>query len=74
MRPLPSLPYEISSWVYGRSVNLDFHVVYNKNRYSCPYQYSGKRVDLRLTDTLLKIYYKGERVTTHNRFPDYMKN
>ena len=74
MRPLPSLPYEISSWVYGRSVNLDFHVVYNKNRYSCPYQYSGKKVDLRLTDTLLEIYYKGERVTTHNRFPDYMKN
>ena len=22
----------------------------------------------------MEIYYKGERLTTHNRFPDYMKN
>jgi len=74
MRSLPSLPYEISTWVYGRAVNLDFHVVYNKNRYSCPYQYSGKKVDLKLTDLTLEIFYKGERLTTHNRYPDYMKN
>jgi hypothetical protein len=22
----------------------------------------------------VELYYKGERLTTHNRFPDYMKN
>ena len=43
LRPLPDTPYEIAEWVYGRTVNLDFHVVYKKNRYSCPYQYAKKR-------------------------------
>ena len=60
--------------VYGRAVNLDFHVVYKKNRYSCPYQYAKKKVDLKVTDRFVELYYKGERLTTHNRFPDYMKN
>ena len=31
LRPLPDVPYEIAEWVYGRAVNLDFHVVYKKN-------------------------------------------
>ena len=74
LRTLPALPYEISRWEYGRSVNIDFHVVYKKNRYSCPYQYAGKKVDLRLTDSLLEIYYKGERISTHSRFPEYVHN
>ena len=74
LRPLPDVPYEIAEWVYNRAVNLDFHVVYKKNRYSCPYQYAKRKVDLKVTDRFVEIYYKGERLTTHNRFPDYMKN
>ena len=27
LRPLPDVPYEIAEWIYGRAVNLDFHVV-----------------------------------------------
>lgn len=74
LRPLPDVPYVIAEWVYGRAVNLDFHVVYKKNRYSCPYQFAKKKVDLKVTDQTVEIYCKGERLTTHNRFPDYMKN
>lgn len=74
LRPLPDVPYEIAEWVYDRAVNLDFHVVYKKNRYSCPYQYAKKKVDLKVTDRFVELYHKGERLTTHNRFPDYMKN
>ncbi|MBO2516352.1 MAG: integrase [Clostridiales bacterium] len=75
LHPLPPLPYEIANWVYGRAINLDFHVVYNGNRYSCPYQYvDKKKVDLRITESTLEIYYKDERLTTHNLFPEYVKN
>lgn len=75
LHPLPSLPYEIANWIYGRTINLDFHVVYNGNRYSCPYQYvEKKKVDLRITESTLEIYYKDERLTTHNLFPEYVKN
>lgn len=31
-------------------------------------------MDLKLTDMALEIFYKGDRLTTHNHFPDYMKN
>jgi transposase len=74
LQNLPTIPYEIAEWVYGRKVNLDCHVVYNKNRYSCPYQHVGKTADLKITDALVEIYIKGERVATHNRFPKYAVN
>lgn len=74
LHALPDIPYEIATWIYGRTVNLDFHVVFEKNRYSCPYQYVRKTVDLRVTDTTVEIYYKHNRIATHNRFAAGRKN
>ncbi len=74
LHPLPAIPYEIATWVYGRKVNLDFHVVFEHNKYSCPYQYVHKSVDLRVTDTLVEIYSGDTRLTTHNRFASGRKN
>lgn len=74
LRPLPVIPYEIATWKYGRSVYLDCHVVLDKNHYSCPYQYVGKKVDLRITDSLVEIYCKSERIASHHRFPAYLSN
>ena len=72
LRELPDIPYEIAEWIYKRKVNLDFHIVYDKNRYSCPYQYVGKYADLKITDRSLEIYISGERVSTHTKYPDYI--
>jgi hypothetical protein len=74
MRDLPRIPYEIANWVYGRSVNLDCHIVYGKNRYSCPYSLVGRKVDLKITDTTLEIYSQSARVATHILFPPYVTN
>lgn len=74
LHALPKIPYEIATWVYGRKVNIDYHVVFEYNRYSCPYQYSHKKVDLRVTDTTVEIYSGENRLSTHNRFPDGRKN
>ncbi|MEG2871272.1 MAG: IS21 family transposase, partial [Clostridium sp.] len=74
LHPLPVTPYEIASWVYGRKVNIDFHVVFEYNRYSCPYQYAHKSVDLRITDTTVEIYSGETRLATHNRFSAGRKN
>lgn len=74
LHALPEIPYEIATWIYGRSVNIDFHVVFEYNRYSCPYQYAKKKVDLRVTDTTVEIYYNDVRLATHNRFPAGRKN
>lgn len=74
LHSLPAIPFEIADWVYGRKVTLDSHVIYKKNRYSCPYQYVGKTVDLKVTASTLEIYYQHERIATHVRFPDYAVN
>lgn len=74
LRPLPDIPYEIATWVYGRKVNLNSHIVFEKNYYSCPYQHVGNQADLKVTDSSVEIYVKGQRVATHNRFPEYINN
>ncbi len=74
LQPLPDIPYEIATWVYGRTVNLNCHVVFMKKFYSCPYQYVRQKADVKVTDTTIEIYVKGERVSTHTKFPEYVKN
>lgn len=74
LHSIPAIPYEIATWVYGRKVNIDYHVVFEYNRYSCPYQYVHKKVDLRITDTTVEIYSGDNRLTTHNRFSAGRKN
>lgn len=74
LRELPTVPYEIANWIYGRRIYPDCHVASDKNHYSCPYQYVGKQVDLKVTESLIEIYHEGERIATHRRFPDYVTN
>jgi transposase len=73
LRELPSVPYEVAEWVYGHSVNIDCHVAYKTNRYSAPYRYVGKKVDLKVSASLLEIYFNGERIASHQKQPDYIK-
>lgn len=74
LQPLPPVPYEVCTWAYGRKVALDCHVSYAKNHYSCPWQHVGKKVDLRVTDTVLEVYLGTERIATHPVFPAYVSN
>lgn len=48
LHPLPSIPYEIATWVYGRKVNIDFHVVFECNRYSAVLRLGNKYSEARL--------------------------
>lgn len=73
LAPLPATPFEVCDWVYGRKVNLNFHVVYGTNRYSAPYRLVGKKVDLKVTESTVEIYHGGERVATHPRIPDFAR-
>ena len=35
--------------------------------YSVPYEYVGKRVEVRQTNSIVEIYYKGTRICSHAR-------
>lgn len=62
LRPLPDVRYDVAEWVYNRSVNLDLHVMYAKNRYSVPHRYVGRKIDLRVGEFTLSIYHAGDRM------------
>lgn len=39
-----------------------------------PYRFVGKTVDLKITDSVIEIYYGHERISSHKRFPSYVRN
>lgn len=60
--PLPDVRYDVCERVCNRSVGLDFHVVYAKNRCSVPHRYVGRKADLRVDEPTPSIYHAGERI------------
>lgn len=66
LQPLPALPYEYAHWKQA-TVQLNYHVSVDSQNYSCPYAYVRKRVDVRITRSLVEIYYRGRRIASHPR-------
>lgn len=50
LKPLPATPFELTQWQTA-TVNIDYHVEFEKHWYSVPYKLVGKRVDIRATAT-----------------------
>lgn len=74
LRQLPITPFEPVEWDYNHKIYPDCHIIYEKNHYSCPYQYLGNTADLRISKSLVEIYCNDERIASHVRFPAYMSN
>lgn len=66
MQPLPAFPYEFASWKVA-TVQLNYHVNFDKQYYSVPYAYARKKVDIRSTERLIEVYYQGNRICSHRR-------
>jgi transposase len=66
LKPLPPTPYELSQWQTPR-VNIDYHVVFEDHFYSVPYGLVHELVDLRATQSVVEIFFKGLRITSHLR-------
>ena len=64
--PLPSQPYTVATWKTTR-VNIDYHVQVDKNLYSVPYTLARQEVEVRLTDTTVEVFHRGQRVAAHRR-------
>lgn len=74
LRPLPAVPYEISTLVPDHKVYPNCHVSLLKNWYSVPYIYRGKKVDIRYTESTVEIFFNHQRISSHPKFPDYAVN
>jgi transposase len=66
LRVLPATPYEFAHWQKAR-VNIDYHITAEFNYYSVHFQMVKKEVDVRMTESIIEIFYKGKRVASHRR-------
>ena len=64
--PLPLKPFELSTWKIA-TVQLNYHIACDKMNYSVPYEYIKYKVDVRLTQTMVEIFYQGKRIASHKR-------
>jgi transposase len=66
LKPLPVEPFDLSEWSRAR-VNIDYHVSFDANLYSVPYNLVHELVEIRSTPTTVEILHKGTRVASHLR-------
>jgi transposase len=66
LRPLPEVPYEFASWRKAK-VNIDYHVEVERHYYSVPYRLAREVVEVRLTSSVVEVFFKNKRVAAHLR-------
>lgn len=66
LKPLPDMPYEYAIWKTA-TVSFNYHVQFERNYYSVPYQYVKQQVNLRITKRFIEIYVDNSRIASHPR-------
>ena len=64
LAPLPATPFELAEWKQA-TVRINHHIAVDKMYYSVPYQYIKNKVDVRITDTTVEIFYNHNRIASH---------
>jgi transposase len=63
---LPATPFELCEWKQA-TVQFNYHIAVDKMYYSVPFKYIKNRVDVRITDTTIEIFFNHERIASHKR-------
>ena len=66
LRPLPEKPYQFATWKTA-TVNIDYHIAFEKHLYSVPHTLIHQRVEIRASERMVEIFYKGQQVAIHPR-------
>jgi transposase len=66
LKPLPAEPFTFAEWKKAR-VHPDYHIEIERHYYSVSYQLVGEQVEARYSETIVEIFHKGQRITTHAR-------
>jgi transposase len=66
LKPLPPSPYQYATWKKA-TINIDYHFMFDDRFYSVPYQYIGKKVEIRATYNSIECFYDTQRIATHAR-------
>ena len=63
---LPTTPYELAEWK-SATVQFNYHISVDGMLYSVPYEFIKRKVDVRVTDTVIEIFYNHNRIASHRR-------
>jgi transposase len=66
MQLLPPVPYELAVWK-KLIPGFNYHIEFEKNFYSVPYEYIKQEMDVRVTSSVIEVYYNNLRVCSHPR-------
>ena len=66
LAPLPTARYELAEWKQA-TVQFNYHISIAGMQYSIPYEYIGKKVDVRITGSIIEIFYNQNRIASHRR-------
>ena len=64
--PLPRNPYELSEWKVA-TVSFNYHIGVAEQYYSVPHEYIKRKVEVRLTRSVVEIFFEGSRICSHVR-------
>lgn len=67
LSPLPGTPFEYAQWTAPSKIGPDYHMHIMGHYYSVPEVLVGERVDARVSDNTVEIFYQGKRVASHLR-------
>ena len=63
---LPATPYELAEWKTA-TVQFNYHISVDGMLYSVPYEFIKHKVDVRVTETTIEIFYNHNRIASHRR-------
>lgn len=66
LSPLPTTSYELADWKQA-TVQFNYHISLDGMLYSVPYEYIKRKVDVRVTDRIIEIFYNHNRIASHKR-------
>ena len=63
---LPATRFEMCEWRES-TVQFNYHIAVDKMYYSVPHQYIKDKVDVRVTDSTIEVFYHNDRIASHKR-------
>ena len=67
LMPLPASPYETAVWSTA-TIQPDYLIKIGDCKYSVPYEFIGKKVDIRATENSIReVFYHSNRIASHLR-------
>ncbi|GFI04899.1 hypothetical protein IMSAGC005_03752 [Lachnospiraceae bacterium] len=66
LAPLPATHSELSDWKTA-TIQFNYHISVDGMLYSVPYEYIKKKVDVKVTDTTVEIFYNHNHIASHHR-------